>query len=176
MTSNNVLKGFFKPEYSGYKKPVKKRSKGSKSRQNFQKRKLVVLKHFGLSDYATHAGICLCIHKETGWDIPGKASAYRAYINKFSRSLNARVRQKRLPAAGDFYNSRQWKELRFMALNLCDGTCQLCGARASDGVQIHVDHIKPRSKFPELALDLDNIQILCADCNIGKSNNRCCHR
>jgi len=36
--------------------------------------------------------------------------------------------------------------------------------------QIHVDHIKPRSKFPELELVFDNLQVLCDDCNIGKSN------
>lgn len=35
---------------------------------------------------------------------------------------------------------------------------------------IHVDHIKPRSKFPELSLVQSNLQILCADCNLGKSN------
>lgn len=45
-----------------------------------------------------------------------------------------------------------------------------CGANPSDGVKMHVDHIKPRSKFPELALVLDNLQILCEDCNLGKSN------
>src|SRR5262249_39926358 len=30
------------------------------------------------------------------------------------------------------------------------------------------DHIKPRSKFPELELELGNLQVLCADCNLGK--------
>ena len=36
--------------------------------------------------------------------------------------------------------------------------------------RIHVDHIKPRSKYPELELDINNLQVLCEDCNIGKSN------
>ncbi len=35
---------------------------------------------------------------------------------------------------------------------------------------MNVDLIKPRSKFPELALTLDNLQILCAACNHGKGN------
>lgn len=33
---------------------------------------------------------------------------------------------------------------------------------------IHVDHIKPRSIFPSLELDISNLQILCEACNLGK--------
>jgi len=43
--------------------------------------------------------------------------------------------------------------------------CMCCGATDSP---IHVDHIKPRSKHPELELELSNLQILCEDCNMGK--------
>ena len=50
------------------------------------------------------------------------------------------------------------------------GACQCCGATRSAGAQIHVDHIKPRSKYPELELDIENLQVLCGDCNLGKSN------
>jgi 5-methylcytosine-specific restriction endonuclease McrA len=35
---------------------------------------------------------------------------------------------------------------------------------------MHVDHIKPRSKYPALELAEDNLQVLCELCNIGKSN------
>jgi len=35
---------------------------------------------------------------------------------------------------------------------------------------IEVDHIKPRSKFPELRWDFDNLQILCRKCNVLKWN------
>jgi len=48
--------------------------------------------------------------------------------------------------------------------------CQCCGASAKDGLRIHVDHIKPRRDFPELALVEDNLQVLCAVCNHGKGN------
>ena len=45
----------------------------------------------------------------------------------------------------------------------------VCGASGKQTV-LHVDHIKPRSKYPELALDPNNLQVLCKDCNLGKSN------
>lgn len=44
-----------------------------------------------------------------------------------------------------------------------------CGAMAPH-VTLVVDHIKPRSKFPELELKEDNLQLLCNSCNMGKSN------
>lgn len=67
-----------------------------------------------------------------------------------------------------FYLSPEWRALRYLALKNCGAVCQCCGARASDGVQLHVDHVLPRSRFPKLALSLENLQVLCVDCNIGK--------
>lgn len=67
-----------------------------------------------------------------------------------------------------FYKTPEWRRLRYLALKNCGGRCQCCGAKASEGAVLHVDHIKPRYKFPELSLWLDNLQVLCEDCNIGK--------
>lgn len=67
-----------------------------------------------------------------------------------------------------FYTSREWLSLRFKALNEYGRKCSLCLSSKSE---LHVDHIKPRSKFPELALQLDNLQILCRSCNLGKGTN-----
>ena len=69
-----------------------------------------------------------------------------------------------------FYESREWRNLRYKVLKKHGAKCQCCGRSAKDGIIIHVDHIKPRSKFPELELNEDNLQILCEDCNLGKSN------
>lgn len=46
--------------------------------------------------------------------------------------------------------------------------CAYCGASASDGVTLEVDHIVPVSKGG--SNDMDNLQILCKPCNIGKFN------
>ena len=46
-----------------------------------------------------------------------------------------------------------------------------CGrSKKIHGIVIHVDHIKPRSIYPDLALTYDNLQLLCEDCNLGKGN------
>jgi 5-methylcytosine-specific restriction endonuclease McrA len=37
-------------------------------------------------------------------------------------------------------------------------------------VVINVDHIKPRRKYPELALTESNLQVLCGTCNHGKGS------
>lgn len=68
----------------------------------------------------------------------------------------------------DFYSSREWRELRYLALKNTEGRCQCCGACSSDGVRIHVDHVQPRYTRPDLSLSLDNLQVLCEDCNFGK--------
>jgi HNH endonuclease len=46
--------------------------------------------------------------------------------------------------------------------------CQHCGISAALGAVLHVDHITPISKGG--TSDTDNLQTLCQDCNLGKSN------
>lgn len=66
-----------------------------------------------------------------------------------------------------FYESREWRDLRYKVLVKHKRRCMCCFVTNS---QLHIDHIKPISKFPQLALDMNNLQILCKDCNKGKSN------
>jgi len=47
-------------------------------------------------------------------------------------------------------------------------TCVECGAKKSDGATLHVDHIIPVSKGG--TDELDNLQTLCKDCNLNKSD------
>jgi 5-methylcytosine-specific restriction endonuclease McrA len=73
------------------------------------------------------------------------------------------------PASNDFLSSYAWRRVRMEALKKHGGRCQCCGAKPPT-VVIHVDHIKPRKLFPDLALDVDNLQVLCVVCNHGKGN------
>jgi len=69
-----------------------------------------------------------------------------------------------------FYNTPEWRQLRYAAIVKYGNRCICCGSSPKNGRIIHVDHIKPRSIYPERALDINNLQILCEHCNIGKSN------
>lgn len=60
-----------------------------------------------------------------------------------------------------------WR-LRALVLMRDGARCRLCGTVPSDGVRLHVDHIKPWSKGGETVLE--NLQILCNVCNIGKAD------
>lgn len=79
---------------------------------------------------------------------------------------------KTTPAANSqgFLDSKEWKRLRLQALKKHGSRCQCCGDGPHNGAMLNVDHIKPRSLFPELALHLDNLQVLCGLCNEGKGN------
>jgi hypothetical protein len=76
--------------------------------------------------------------------------------------------QKQLSPKKAFYESDEWLDLRYRALKMHGGCCQCCGNRPSEGNPLHVDHIKPRSKYPYLELELSNLQVLCKACNFGK--------
>lgn len=88
-------------------------------------------------------------------------------IERFGeRAADQRVE---LVVSGDpFFRSTEWLRLRYRAFKRYGRRCALCRATR---VELHVDHIKPRSKYPELALTLSNLQILCRACNLGKSND-----
>lgn len=76
--------------------------------------------------------------------------------------------------ADGFYRSYRWRRLRVDALEANRRrygmlACECCGM--VDVASWHVDHIYPRSTHQELALDPDNLQVLCDACNIGKGTH-----
>lgn len=82
--------------------------------------------------------------------------------NKISKSelLNLRPEKKdRSPISA---------RLRFDLLEEAGFKCSKCGASASNGVTLHVDHIKPTSKGG--TNERENLRILCEPCNLGRSN------
>lgn len=111
-------------------------------------------------------------------DAAERLRAALAKSNKPSAEKGLRVLRdawltlKRQPSANadDFLQSKAWKRLRFQALKKHGMKCQACGSSPSTGAVLNVDHIFPRRLFPELALRLDNLQVLCGDCNEGKGN------
>ena len=95
--------------------------------------------------------------------------AFRSGRIRPKKKIQTRAKKKRPERKTDnFLKSREWKEIRYRALKAANGRCQCCGASPDDGAVLHVDHIKSRIKHPELALNLENLQVLCASCNMGK--------
>lgn len=112
---------------------------------------------------------------------PDMASKLRALLERNgSESAKAGIRVldkaylelKNAPHANspDFLQSKAWKRLRIKALQKHGARCQCCGATPATGAVLNVDHIKPRLLFPDLALVLENLQVLCHECNEGKGN------
>ena len=90
-------------------------------------------------------------------------------VKRYKPVLKRPVR-KNDPASEEFLKTYEWRRVRMEVLKKYGARCQCCGASSKDGVVIHVDHIKPRRLFPELALDIANLQVLCEVCNHGKGN------
>ncbi|MEL7225433.1 MAG: HNH endonuclease signature motif containing protein [Cyanobacteria bacterium P01_D01_bin.36] len=59
---------------------------------------------------------------------------------------------------------RKWKRQQYQVQ---EGRCVGC-QRSISLKGSHIDHIKPLSRYPELAIAPHNLRILCADCNLSK--------
>lgn len=60
--------------------------------------------------------------------------------------------------------------LRFLVMKRDNFKCCVCGRSpaTAQGLELQVDHIKPWTKGGETTLE--NLQTLCRDCNLGKSD------
>ena len=71
-----------------------------------------------------------------------------------------------------FLVTYMWRQARMQAFLRYGNKCMCCGAQPKpwNDITINVDHILSRNTHPHLAVDLDNLQILCHSCNHGKAN------
>ena len=111
----------------------------------------------------------LDIHKQVMRDITRKALR-TPKKRKPRKSAKVEPRKADFCTTRDFLESYAWRKLRMRVLLQHGPRCMCCGATPQDGAVMNVDHIKPRLTHPELALDFDNLQILCNLCNHGKGN------
>jgi 5-methylcytosine-specific restriction endonuclease McrA len=106
-----------------------------------------------------------------GWEWKPQKSDIPAPV--FNKKSKAKGKKKIISRKDneDFYSSREWLSLRVRVLEKYECKCMMCGrSPLIHNVVIHVDHIKPRSKYPDLSLEISNLQLLCDACNIGKGN------
>jgi 5-methylcytosine-specific restriction endonuclease McrA len=69
----------------------------------------------------------------------------------------------------DSDEGKAWKQKRFAAIA---GKCPFpkCSHTSTDISSFVIDHIKPLSKHPELAVTLSNLRLLCHSCNLRKGS------
>lgn len=65
-----------------------------------------------------------------------------------------------------FGTSENWRYLREMTFKIQGKRCLKCG---KEHASMHVDHIYPKSTYPHLEYMIDNLQVLCPECNKKKS-------
>ena len=58
--------------------------------------------------------------------------------------------------------------LRYKVLRIDNFQCVVCGRKTDDGIKLHIDHKVPYSLGG--LTEVNNLQTLCDQCNIGKSN------
>lgn len=141
----------------------------------------------GMPANAGKSAISCAIRERTGWEDIGARALIDRYFDEVVKEVLARHKKTKRTGRAlttpirrpttrspdyvsdpSFYDSRAWMEIRYFALVLAAGKCQCCGKSKKDGATLHVDHIKPRFTHPGLSLDVNNLQVLCRDCNLGK--------
>lgn len=90
-----------------------------------------------------------------------------AYQNKLKKLSNNELAVVFKAQSSNFINSKEWRALRQTALKKYGNSCFHCKSDKN----INIDHILPRNFYPELALDIKNLQPLCAKCNKRKGNS-----
>jgi 5-methylcytosine-specific restriction endonuclease McrA len=60
-----------------------------------------------------------------------------------------------------------WKQQQYK--KLVDGKCPGCGQQLPSIEHFQIDHIKPISRYPALAIDCKNLRLLCGPCNLRKT-------
>ena len=70
-----------------------------------------------------------------------------------------------------FYNSREWRDLRNYKFAMADGLCELCRKNGKVKAAREIHHIVPIEIDYSKRLDYDNLIALCSDCH-NKIHNR----
>lgn len=82
----------------------------------------------------------------------------------------AEQRKTRQEEEQTFYMSPEWTKLRDLVIKEEGRVCAECHRHIKNDSDVTVDHIRPRSRYPDLALKRENLRVLCRSCNSQKGD------
>lgn len=92
-----------------------------------------------------------------------KCSCQVKHNNEYSKSYYETNKERK-----KLLNSKRWRDLRERVIKRDGGMCNRCwsslGIIENNNLQVH--HIKPRSEYPELMFETDNLITVCKTCNL----------
>lgn len=146
---NGIQKSIFENEY---RTAIRKMLHFLKKNGNYKRHK--IKQHNLIYEYSILIGEPI--------ENPTRKSCAEWLYNKYKEQKEPSL----LKVEVGFYQTIEWKRLRIKVFDLYGYSCMKCNNQDF----LHIDHIKPRSLFPELELDINNMQVLCKSCNSSKSN------
>lgn len=118
------------------------------------------------------------IHRDVLKDLVGNVGSWErslrtlrddGYVVEYNRSTKCYcfpyAEPQNVPKDNRYISSK----LRALVMIRDNSTCQMCGRNVRDDhIRVHIDHVVPLSWGG--TTELDNLQVLCSDCNEGKKN------
>ena len=153
------------------KKDEYNRNRGEKRNQDYQPRpdRSDFVCECGSTEYHCKGYCKTCAHRELGWSQNYEESNVKK--RKISRANNPQWKEN----ADENYSKKicdqlqmtaleiamEWRRTREDCRRLDDYACQICGWEKF----LHVHHIHPKAKYPELFFDLGNLITVCTECH-----------
>jgi len=128
-----------------------------------------ILPAFGWSAIYFYIGVPIIVHLVIVGILANPRRERRKQVEVRIGEL-AEERKKKIEEAQLFYSSPEWVRLREQVIKEEGRVCAQCGRLIKDDNDVTVDHIRPRTKYPHLALSRENLHVLCRRCNSRKKD------
>ncbi|EPM7559717.1 HNH endonuclease [Enterococcus faecium] len=92
----------------------------------------------------------------------------KGYQQRYNRTVRNRTQQK--TEQYNFYRTREWSQLRNLALERDHYLCQYCKVQGIITPAKIVDHIVPIEYAPQLSSELENLADICGACHRLKTD------